>query len=438
LSGLEYSKGGSGSKRLGLLLLFPFIILLLSYLVYKLFFIPAPVVEGTQAFAALPEEKTIILKGKNLKSIDIFVRQGLKSIELLHDTPEERDLIYKIKIKPKTLGLVDGKAKVIIKAKSGLVKRAEYEIDTMIDTVPPSLSLLNSPYKVYQGTAGFAKLRAEGADSVYIKIEDYIFRAYQAESGVDDGFSSVYLAFFAAPLDVDRKSVFYAVAEDAVGNKAVRALRTRLREKTYKKSTITINDSFIERMIYPLLGVFDDTDPVGAFRKVNEDWRRDSIMKLKEIGRESEPRRLWDGRFLQLKNSRVMATYGDRRTYLYKGTPISESVHLGYDLASLKTAPVQAANSGIVKFSGDLGIYGNTVIIDHGLGLMSLYAHLSFILVKEGQMVNRGEIIGNTGSTGLAGGDHLHFGILVHGMEVSPLEWWDPHWVKVNVLEKMK
>jgi len=98
---------------------------------------------------------------------------------------------------------------------------------------------------------------------------------------------------------------------------------------------------------------------------------------------------------------------------------------------------VDAANSGIVRFAGDLGIYGNTVIIDHGLGLMSLYGHLSTILVKEGQAINKGEIIAKTGSTGLAGGDHLHFGILMHGYEVTPLPWWDAHWIKVNVLENL-
>jgi len=136
---------------------------------------------------------------------------------------------------------------------------------------------------------------------------------------------------------------------------------------------------------------------------------------------------------LQLRNSKVMASYGDRRVYLYKGKPISRSVHLGYDLASVSNAPVEAANSGIVRFAGDLGIYGNAVVIDHGLGLMSLYGHLSEILVKDGQSVKKGELIAKTGSTGLAGGDHLHFGILVQGIEVSPLYWWDSRWIKANV-----
>ena len=130
-----------------------------------------------------------------------------------------------------------------------------------------------------------------------------------------------------------------------------------------------------------------------------------------------------------------MAIYGDKRTYIYKGKTISHSVHLGYDLASNAHSPVEAANSGIVRFAGDLSIYGNTVIIDHGMGLMSLYGHLSVINISEGQKVSKGDIIGKTGSTGLAGGDHLHFGILIDGYEVSPLFWWDPHWIKVNIFD---
>jgi murein DD-endopeptidase MepM/ murein hydrolase activator NlpD len=158
---------------------------------------------------------------------------------------------------------------------------------------------------------------------------------------------------------------------------------------------------------------------------------------LIDISRKTESSMLWKDSFIQLSNSKVMARYGDKRTYRYKDKVISKSVHLGYDLASYSHAPVAASNSGFVRFAGDLSIYGNTIIIDHGLGLMSLYGHLSIITVKEGQQVEKGDIIAKTGSTGLAGGDHLHFGILVQGYEVSPLYWWDQHWIQVNILDTL-
>ncbi|WP_239027828.1 M23 family metallopeptidase [Geomonas subterranea] len=97
-----------------------------------------------------------------------------------------------------------------------------------------------------------------------------------------------------------------------------------------------------------------------------------------------------------------------------------------------------AANRGRVVWADDLGIYGQCVIIDHGLGLQTLYGHLSRIAVKEGEEVRKGDIIGDTGDTGLAGGDHLHFGVMISGQEVNPIEWWDPTWIRNNVTGKLE
>ncbi|HEX5607986.1 MAG TPA: M23 family metallopeptidase, partial [Candidatus Binatia bacterium] len=92
---------------------------------------------------------------------------------------------------------------------------------------------------------------------------------------------------------------------------------------------------------------------------------------------------------------------------------------------------------GTVAFVGDLGIYGNTVIIDHGLGLFTLYGHLSSIDVKVGDQVKQRQLIGKTGETGLAAGDHLHFGVYLHGLAVLPVEWWDQKWINDNVQPKL-
>ena len=131
------------------------------------------------------------------------------------------------------------------------------------------------------------------------------------------------------------------------------------------------------------------------------------------------------------------AGFADHRVYEYEGKVIDRQVHLGIDLASVQHAPVPAANSGVVQFSGDLGIYGKTVLIDHGFGLFSMYAHLNASDVTKGQQVARGDTIGRTGSTGLAGGDHLHFSILVHNTFVNPIEWWDAAWIHNNITVKI-
>ena len=149
------------------------------------------------------------------------------------------------------------------------------------------------------------------------------------------------------------------------------------------------------------------------------------------------PKKLWHGPWLRLKNSATMARFGDHRSYEYKGKKFDEQVHLGIDLASLANSPIQATNNGRVIFSDRLGIYGFTVVLDHGQGLASLYGHLSQIDVKPDQEVKKGDIIGFTGQTGLAGGDHLHFGIMVNGVFVSPIEWFDEHWIKDNITRKL-
>jgi murein DD-endopeptidase MepM/ murein hydrolase activator NlpD len=177
---------------------------------------------------------------------------------------------------------------------------------------------------------------------------------------------------------------------------------------------------------------------VETFLKVNRDVRRQNSAEIVRVTGKTENRKLWEGRFLRLSKSATRARFAERRTYHYKGRTIDRQVHLGIDLASIKQAPVPAANSGKVVFVGSLGIYGNTVVIDHGLGLFSLYAHLSSISRDEGQAVGQGDIIGRTGSSGMAGGDHLHFSMLVHNTFVSPVEWWDETWINNNISGKLE
>ena len=430
-------------SRIGLVLLAFLFILLTAFFAYQLFFIPAPVLSGTEGFKLLPAEKTITLKTEHVKTINISITQEGKEINLLNDTPDGKNMVYTLEVKPKTLSMTDGPAHVVVRAESGIFKKTKQDINAIIDTVPPSLEVVRVPHIVYQGGAGFVLLRAKKGDSVFLKLDDRIFPAYtlgakEGSGSVQDDDTVVYGVFFPVPYNVKEGSVIYAVAKDLAGNKNVRGLRIPIKTASFRRSSINISDTFINNVVLPLLNETGQSDHVAAFKKVNEDLRARALEKLASIGKETEPRILWKGAFLQLKNSKVMARYGDQRTYTYKGKDISSSVHLGYDLASIAHSTVEAANSGIIRFAGELSIYGNAVIIDHGMGLMSLYGHLSRITVSEGQKVNKGDMIGKTGSTGLAGGDHLHFGILLDGYEVSPLFWWDPHWVKVNVLDYLK
>jgi murein DD-endopeptidase MepM/ murein hydrolase activator NlpD len=183
---------------------------------------------------------------------------------------------------------------------------------------------------------------------------------------------------------------------------------------------------------------FDPKDSnIEKYIKINNDLRKKDDEFIYKLTEKPAQERYWEGPWISLKNGATMARYADHRTYYYKGERIDEQYHLGIDLASLANSPVEAGNSGKVIFAGKNGIYGLMVVIDHGQGIASLYGHLSEIKVAVGDVVKKGDIIGITGQTGLAGGDHLHFSMLIHGVFVNPLEWLDEHWIEDNITKKL-
>jgi murein DD-endopeptidase MepM/ murein hydrolase activator NlpD len=175
-----------------------------------------------------------------------------------------------------------------------------------------------------------------------------------------------------------------------------------------------------------------------AFLRINGELRKINATQIAALAANTSPSRLWEGPFVQLGNSQVEAGFADHRTYFYKGKEVDQQVHLGFDLAVTQHVPVIAANSGTVVNASWLGIYGNCVVIDHGLGVQSLYGHLMSFDVKVGDKVTRRQTVGRSDSTGLAGGDHLHFTVLVGGRMVNPVEWWDPHWMADRVDRKLR
>jgi murein DD-endopeptidase MepM/ murein hydrolase activator NlpD len=243
------------------------------------------------------------------------------------------------------------------------------------------------------------------------------------------------------PLDIkDKKINIKIIAKDSAGNESSRVFSCLVHCKKFRTDKMNLPDSFLQQKMPEFQIRYQNLrnkSLIETFTYVNEQMRNDDLKTIQSICQKSEPEQLWQDVFLRMKNAAPMAMFGDRRTYFYKGSSIGESIHMGVDLASTANAPIEASNNGIVSFTGVLGIYGNIVIIDHGLGLFSLYGHLNSIAVKNAQKVKKGEIIGYSGMSGLAGGDHLHFSILVGGQFVNPQEWWDAHWIADNVSRKM-
>jgi murein DD-endopeptidase MepM/ murein hydrolase activator NlpD len=228
-------------------------------------------------------------------------------------------------------------------------------------------------------------------------------------------------------------------ARDEAGNVATRAVPAELKPRAFPRDTITLTDAFLQAKVPELLPQRPPSQPlIDGFLVINRDHRRQAEEEKFKIGVKTAETPLWEGPFVQPRNTKVFSNFAETRTYVYQGHTVDTQVHVGFDLASTKLSPVPAANAGQVAFAGPLTIYGNTVIVDHGLGLQTLYAHLSSIDVKPGDKVTRGQELGRTGTTGLAVGDHLHFEVLVSGVSVTPIEWWDGKWIRDRVNKPLK
>jgi murein DD-endopeptidase MepM/ murein hydrolase activator NlpD len=274
-----------------------------------------------------------------------------------------------------------------------------------------------------------------------VKVGDRTFRSYPGSSvGIAD--PAVRVAFFALGYDQDRDAPVTVFARDEAGNEASASIERRVFPKPFAKSNIPIDDKFLQKVVPEIAQTsagagIDTGDLLKGFLTINGDLRKQNNAKIAEFAGKSRPELMWRENF-SLGNINVEARFADYRTYFYNKKEIDRQVHLGYDLATFQHAPVEAANRGIVLYAAPLGIYGNCVILDHGLGVQSLYGHLSTIEVKEGQTVEKGQSLGRTGTTGLAGGDHLHFTMLVDGVMVSPVQWWDGHWIEDRVFRKIR
>ncbi len=306
-----------------------------------------------------------------------------------------------------------------------------------VDLSPPRIELLTTQHNLRLGGADVAVFR-QSADTVASSIEvgRYSFPStlgYFADA-------SIALVFFAVPQDLDAEARPLLVARDAAGNRREIPLPCKIKSREFAERTLSVDDAFLARKVPELVatnGLPPQPDPVKGYLYINGTLRQQNEAQIREATKQSSPEALWDGQFHRQSNAAPLSSFADRRSYSYGGEIIDHQTHLGYDLASLRLSPVEAAQNGVVVFAGNLGIYGNTVILDHGLGISSLYGHMSSIVVQKGDKVKTGQSLGQTGESGLAGGDHLHFSILLRGTHIDPVEWWDPHWLKDHVTPKL-
>jgi murein DD-endopeptidase MepM/ murein hydrolase activator NlpD len=420
---------------------------------------PAPQLELEVAQPAIgrrtPVTVTVESGGRGLSGLRLELLQGDRVHEIAKKTHRPRRAwefwgpralkdAVQAEVGPETApGLREGEATLRATAhRAGTWLRSPEpvvrELTLPVRLVPPTLSVLSSQHYVTQGGSEVVLYRA-GATSVRdgVRAGPWFFPGFPLPGGgPQDRF-----ALFAVPYDVGDRNQLRLVAADDVGNQAEVAFLDQFAAKPFATDRIELTDAFMGKVVPEITSHTPDLpdrgSPLENYLQINRDLRQKNAEDLKRLAADSRREFLWNESFLPMPNAKVMSAFADRRTYVYEGRDVDQQYHLGFDLAVTQHAPMPAANRGVVVLAEYFGIYGNAVVIDHGFGLLSLYGHLSSTDVTKGQEVARGQIIGRTGDTGLAGGDHLHFTMVLHGLPVNPNEWWDAHWIRDRLARKL-
>jgi murein DD-endopeptidase MepM/ murein hydrolase activator NlpD len=413
-----------------------------------------------------PLEVAVGAPGANLKAVTIAFEQGGKSTSIYTMTDGQvagegvkLDGPDTLRI-TRTIGkqaipdLKTGPARVVVTASRPVLRgwrtlesAASHDVQVRLER--PQVSIVSSKHYVNLGGSEVVVYRATPADVTSgVLVGNIEYPGYPAAGATTvDGAAlndpALRIAFFALRYDQDLNTPIRLFARDEAGNTARADFDHTTFPKPFKTSRIPLDDRFLDRVVPAILEGTPEVKPEGdnlaKFLVVNGDLRRKNAEKIASFARQSAPEILWRGTvFHPFTNNAVESAFADKRTYIYKGKEVDQQIHLGFDLASFTGMKIQAANSGKVLLAEELGIYGNCVILDHGMGVQSLYGHLSSISVKPGDVVEKEQELGRSGMTGLAGGDHLHFTMLVNGHMVNPVEWWDAHWIQDRILRKLK
>ncbi len=399
-------------------------------------------------------------KGTGLRKVMVSIMQkGVEKVLLEKEYPSSSILSFfsdhrinedsfVIPVESRRYGMKDGEALIRIMVSDyswrgwnrGNVFYEEKKV--VIDTKPPQVQVLTKRHNVERGGSGLViyKVFEENVKSGVMVGENF----FPGHSGMFEN-PDIYAAFFALDQTQGPGTQIFVSAGDLAGNLTQRGFHHYIRDKNFRTDTLNISDRFLKFKIpdFDLDEIEDNF--VGAknplldkFLYINSKLREKNVTTMLNVPKDTVGKLMWKGKFGRLSGAATRSHWADHRTYKYKGKEIDRAVHLGIDLASTANAKVGAANGGRVIMAKNEGIFGNTVIIDHGFGLASLYSHLNEINVNIGDEVSKGDVIGRTGLTGLAGGDHLHFSMIVHNVFVNPVEWWDANWIKNNVLSKIE
>ncbi|GFO53015.1 peptidase M24 [Geomonas sp. Red276] len=378
--------------------------------------------------------------GSGLKNVTVEAQQGGENFAVFSRQYPPKTSSARETFKLSTAaGLKEGPFKLVVSSTDraiyhfGAGNRTVENLDYTYLNKPPAVTALSTAHNIARGGVGLVVYTVNREPTrTGVVFADRFYPGYHQ-------FGEVYACLFPFPHDMNEASFIPKIlAVDRAGNERLTGIYFHVIPKSFPKDHLELPDSYLDKVGAEFKDKFPEAKtPLEIFLKANRDLRAHDLKILADCGKKSSPTPLWEGVFLRLPNSAPKGTFAQARDYFYHGQLVDHQTHLGIDLAALAHAPVPAANNGKIVYADDLGIYGQCVIIDHGMGLQTLYGHLSRIDVKVGDEVKKGQQIGTTGDTGLAGGDHLHFGVVVSGEQVNPIEWWDPSWIRNNVTGKL-
>lgn len=388
--------------------------------------------------------------GSGLRQIDVTASQKGVFKELYTKTyPRLRytgeigplEVIKSLEIDAKELGFVDGEIEISVTVydfslRGMLNGNSTTETkQVVLDTKPPRIQPIHSEKYISPGGTGIVIYSLTDDKAEHGVVVNGMFNRGHL---VSDGRKDIYISYFALPYDTEEIKEFRLTATDIAGNMRSVPLSTIFKKVLQKHDRINISDGFLSVKIPEFEQYYPDMpgDNLEKYIHTNRLIRKENNLKIAELCTNPSSDRYWEGKFLRMAGS-GRAGFADHRTYYYNNKPIDKQVHLGMDIASTRRANVKAANTGKVVFADYLGIYGNMVLLDHGQGVFSLYSHLSQINVAADDMVAQGDSVGLTGTSGMAGGDHLHFSMLINGVFTTPKEWWDSHWIEVTINEPL-
>ncbi len=331
--------------------------------------------------------------------------------------------------------LTEGKARIVVEAVSNDMRGASATVanDVVVSLAPPVVSADGAQHYVNQGGSELVTFRVSGYwTEAGVRVGKYTFRSFPMPGQPAN--SPERFSLFAFPWDVPADVVPVVYARNPADAEARASFWFKLFPKSFRKRELDLDDAFLNKVAAELDPNGSGT-PLEKYLRINREMRRQNNQFLADLRLKTEEKLLWKGPFYRL--GKVESFFADQRTYTYKGKKVDEQMHLGFDLSDVQGAPVKAANSGKIVHAGPLGIYGNCIVVDHGYGLQSIYGHLRQIDAKVGDAVQKEQVMGRSGATGLAGGDHLHYSMQVDGVQVQPIEWWDEHWIKDRVLSKL-